>query len=185
MHTGFKILIGAAFIGTGGFLIYKLMGKGVSKKGIDFIKALEGFRNKAYKDSRGLLTTGVGHLIKPGEQNLISQVLTPDQVNALLKKDLAVFEKTVRDTIKVPLTNNQRDALISLAFNIGSHGFENSQLAKFINAKASKDAIIKGFSAWHNPAELIPRRAKEARLYFEGDYSPMIAQSELKNYFTA
>ena len=60
----------------------------IAKSTLDFITKEEGARNKAYKDSKGLWTIGVGHLIKADEQNLINATLTDEQVKELLKSDL-------------------------------------------------------------------------------------------------
>ncbi len=49
--------------------------------------------------------------------------LTPAQEKALLKNEVASFEKVVKDSVKVPLTQNQFDALVSFSFNIGKPGF--------------------------------------------------------------
>ena len=48
----------------------------VAKSTFEFITGFEGKRNAAYKDSKGLWTTGVGHLIRPDEQYLITKELT-------------------------------------------------------------------------------------------------------------
>ena len=56
----------------------------IAKSTLAFISKEEGIRNKAYKDSKGLWTIGVGHLIKPDEQHLITATLTDEQVQDLL-----------------------------------------------------------------------------------------------------
>ena len=73
----------------------------------------------------------------------------------------------------------------SLAFNIGETGFKNSTLAKKINSKASPLEIIKAFSMWKNPAVLANRRAKEARLFLTGVYSPVLSTIDYNQYFKA
>ena len=71
----------------------------VSQRGLDFIISEEGFKNKAYKDVKGLPTIGVGHLILPTETHLLSKTLTNQEVRELLKKDIQRFEKCVNDAI--------------------------------------------------------------------------------------
>ena len=56
----------------------------IAKSTLDFITKEEGSRNKAYKDTKGLWTIGVGHLIKADEQHLITATLTDEQVEELL-----------------------------------------------------------------------------------------------------
>jgi GH24 family phage-related lysozyme (muramidase) len=58
-------------------------------KAASYIKKNEGVRNKIYRDSKGLLTIGIGHLVRPEEMALFKgKTLTDDQVEALFKKDV-------------------------------------------------------------------------------------------------
>jgi len=124
----------------------------------------EGKRNKAYQDTRGLWTTGVGHLIKPDEQHLVQTVLTDDQVNDLLRHDLKWCEDAVATSVKVPLNQNQYDALYSLCFNIGANGFKSSTIVRLLNQGDYKSAA-EHFMDWVRPSVLIPRRQKEKALF--------------------
>lgn len=92
----------------------------VSDEGIEHFKLWEGLRTKAYKDTADLWTTGIGHLIGSNEQYLITKVLTMDEVITLFKKDLRKFHNVVVSKIKVPITQGQYDALLSLAYNTGT-----------------------------------------------------------------
>ncbi len=136
----------------------------IAKSTLSFITKEEGARNKAYKDSKGLWTIGVGHLIKPDEQHLITATLTDEQVEDLLKSDLKWCSEAVESSVKVPLSQNQFDALYSLCFNIGGTAFKNSTVVKRINAgdlKGAADAI----EMWNKPAVLINRRKREKALF--------------------
>jgi len=159
------IILVASYIG------YRKFNKFISKRGIKFLTDLEGKRNKMYLDSKGLPTIGVGHLIKPEESNLLSKTLTDLEVQKLFDKDLDRFEKAVKDSITVPLKQHQKDALVSLAFNIGENGFKRSTLVKAINNKASDSEIIENFLKWRTPSVLIKRREKESKLYTTGNYN--------------
>jgi lysozyme len=184
MKTSTKVLLTSLALGAS-YMAYKTFsGRMVSKKGLEFLKAVEGFKNKAYKDVKGLWTIGVGHLINlTKEPGLLKATLTNREVQKLLDKDLDRFEKVVRDSIKVPLKNWQKDALVSLAFNIGDTGFKNSTLVKRINAGDSEANIIKAFSMWDSPIVLASRRAKEARLYFTGNYSNTLPPTDFQKYY--
>lgn len=185
MKLEYKILTGMG-IGTAIYFVYKhFNGRIISKKGIEFLTLLEGKRNKMYLDSKQLPTIGVGHLIKPSEKILLTKTLTDKEVQKLFDKDLDRFEAVVKNTIKVPISQWQKDALVSIAFNIGETGFKNSTLAKLINSKASDQEVIKAFSAWDKPSVLRERRAKEARLFTTGNYSPYLAMGELNKYYKA
>lgn len=169
-----------------GYAAYKIFnGRVISKKGIEFLTAIEGKRNKMYYDTKGLPTIGVGHLIKPNEQYLMTANLTDKQVQKLFDKDLDRFEKVVKDSIKVPISQSQKDALVSIAFNIGETAFKNSTLVKLINAKAPNEEIIRAFSMWNKPNVLRERRAKEARLFTTGNYSQYLVIGELNKYYKA
>lgn len=177
------IVIGLGLAGASYMAYRKLSGHMISKKGIKFLTLLEGFKIKMYKDSKGLPTIGVGHLILPTEKNLLTATLSTKKVNKLFDKDLDRFEKVVKDTIKVPLKQSQKDALVSLAFNIGESGFRKSSLARNINQAKSPIEIIKAFSKWDSPAILKERRAKEARLFLTGNYSNVLSNADFKKYY--
>jgi lysozyme len=136
----------------------------ITKSTLDFITKEEGARNKAYKDSKGLWTIGVGHLIKADEQNLINTTLTDEQVEDLLRSDLRWCSEAVESSVKVPLTQNQYDALYSLCFNIGGTNFAKSTVVKKINEndlKGAADAIL----MWNKPEVLVNRRKRERALF--------------------
>jgi lysozyme len=139
----------------------------IAESTLDFITKEEGFRNKAYKDSKGLLTIGVGHLIKADEPHLEDAVLTDAQVKDLLKSDLKWCSEAVETSVKVPLTQAQFDALYSLCFNIGETNFKKSTVVRKINEKDLKgaaDAIL----MWNKPAVLQKRRERERALFLSG-----------------
>jgi lysozyme len=186
MNTILKIGLGAGVI-IGGYYLYRhFIKQKMSLKGIDFLIKEEGFKNKAYKDSKGILTIGVGHkIILPSENYLLNKTLTNSEVQQLLKKDLKRFEKVVNDSIIYPMSQNKFDSLVSLGFNIGESGFRTSSLAKRINSKMSNEEIIKAFLMWNKLSELINRRIKEARLFITGDYSNDLNLIDFNTYYRA
>jgi len=136
----------------------------IAKSTLDFITKEEGSRNKAYQDSKGLWTIGVGHLIKTDEEYLLTATLTDDQVEELLRKDLKWCSEAVETSVKVPLQQHQFDALYSLCFNIGGTNFSNSTVVKKINQndmQGAADAILN----WNKPEVLINRRKRERALF--------------------
>ncbi len=136
----------------------------IAKSTLDFITKEEGARNKAYKDSKGLWTIGVGHLIKADEQNLITATLTDEQVEDLLRSDLKWCSEAVETSVKVPLQQHQFDALYSLCFNIGGTAFKNSTVVKRINAGDINGAAA-AIEMWNKPDVLINRRKRERALF--------------------
>jgi lysozyme len=186
VKTIYKIGLGVGLLGGLYFIYRHFIKQKMSLNGLDFLIKEEGFKNSAYKDSKGIWTIGVGHkIILPQESNLLTKTLTNSEVRQLLKKDLKRFEDVVNDSILFPLPQNKFDSLVSLAFNIGESGFKNSTLAKRINSKLDDTEIIKAFSMWNDKGLLINRRAMEARLFITGNYSNILNQIDLNSYYKA
>jgi len=112
-----------------------------SLKAIELIKHHEGVRQMPYKCPARLLTVGVGHVMFPEQGKLkIDQrdAFTPppesmrkhsmEEVNEILKADLARFERGVATYCPVPLTQGQFDALVSFSFNVGLGTLQRSTM---------------------------------------------------------
>lgn len=141
------------------------------KEGIELIKAFEGFRGKKYNCPAGLPTIGYGHVILKGEERLNSAVISEQEGEQILKKDLAKFESHVKRLVKVGLTQCQFDALVSFAYNCGPANLERSTLLKKVNANPNDKSIAYEFSRWNRAtgkvlAGLTRRREAESALYF-------------------
>lgn len=108
-----------------------------SDKGINLIKQFEGFGPKPYKCPAGYPTIGYGHVIKKNE---IFKQLSEEQATQLLQKDLKEYEDGVDNLVKVKLTQNQFDALVSLVYNIGMTAFSKSTLLKLLNSNDYENA---------------------------------------------
>lgn len=109
----------------------------ISEKGIDLIKQFEGCKLTAYKDAVGVLTIGYGHT---GDVKL-NQKITQKKADELLKADLHRFEVHVSEyRKKYKFSQNEFDALVSFAFNIGNI----NQLTKYgkRNKGQIADAIL-------------------------------------------
>lgn len=92
----------------------------IGTKGLDLIKGFEKLVLKVYNDGYGFPTVGWGHLVKPEDHLKLGDTITVAQANDFLVKDLAIAEKEVNSKVRVPLNQNQFDALVSLIFNLGS-----------------------------------------------------------------
>ncbi len=90
--------------------------KVITQNGLELIKHFESCRLKAYPDSAGIWTIGWGHTkgVKRGD------TCTKEQADAWLTEDLSIAEKRLDNLIKIDLTENERDALISMAYNLKS-----------------------------------------------------------------
>lgn len=138
----------------------------ISNKGINLIKQFEGLELKAYKDSVGVVTIGYG---STGPHVFMGQIITEAQAEVLLIKDLSRFESGVTELVKVPLTQNQLDALVSFSFNLGLGNLKSSTLLKKLNAKDYVGAS-KEFERWNKAGGkvlngLTRRRLAEKELF--------------------
>lgn len=109
---------------------------------IDKIKNHEQLRLTAYLPTKNdVWTIGWGHT-KTARQGM---VITEAQAEQLLRQDLAWVEDTIKKLVKVPLEQNQFDALASLIFNIGGGAFAKSTVLRKLNAgdyKGAADAFL-------------------------------------------
>lgn len=107
-----------------------------SAAGRNAIAQREGNKLKAYLDSVGIWTIGVGHTSAAGPPAVTKgMTITTSQSDEILTRDLAGVEADITRLVKAPLNQNQFDALVSLVFNIGAGAFGKSTLLKKLNAK--------------------------------------------------
>jgi len=129
----------------------------ISKNGIASIIGREGEKLKAYLDSVGIPTIGVGHT---GPEVQLGVTITKDQSAQLLADDLKRFEAAVNTGVKVPLSQDQFDALVSFSFNVGVAAFKGSTLLKLLNSGDYEGAAAQ-FMVWTKQKELTSRRQSE------------------------
>ena len=135
----------------------------ISDNGINLLKRMEGTvkngdKHVIYDDQTGKAvpanaplprgaTIGYGHLIKMCED--FSGGITERVATELLRMDISVAERAVRNNITVPLAQNQYDALVMFAYNIGTKNFANSTVVKYINNPKFKSSVYPDLkSAW-------------------------------------
>ncbi|MEL5597104.1 lysozyme [Serratia ureilytica] len=132
------------------------------------IKRFEGLSLQAYPDPATggkPWTIGYGHTtdVKPGD------LITEELANEYLMKDLHIFSLTIKNHVNVPLTQNQFDALLSLAFNIGHGNFVKSTLLKKLNqmdyVSAADEFLRWKFAAGKLVPGLLNRRLAERELF--------------------
>ena len=105
------------------------------------IRHHEGFRLKPYRCPAKLWTVGVGHVLYPAQGRLPldqrdafplktedNRTFSKAEVDGLLNTDLIRFEVGVARLFPMVLTQNQNDALVSFAFNLGLGGLQRSTL---------------------------------------------------------
>lgn len=143
----------------------------ISQKGISLILSFEGFSAQPYLDSAGIPTIGYGNTYYPNGKKvtLKDPAITREKGAELFSSVLPVYEKIVSRKIKVDLTQNQFDALVSHTYNTGG----SDTLFSLINKKADAEAIRSWFTSRYITAGgkilngLIRRRKAEADLFFD------------------
>ena len=154
------------------FLYYlpnkKTMGnKKLSAKGALFIKLKEGFRSVAYNKLDGIWTIGYGHTLGVTQ----GMTCTRAEADTWFLQDVAKCEVSVNKQ-NLTLSQNQFDALVSYAYNIGVGAFERSNLLAMIKSGKPEAEIRKWWTThWITVSmEVIPglvtRRAEEAAMFF-------------------
>lgn len=147
-----------------------------SPNGIKFIAEHEGEILHVYADPVGLPTLGVGHLLTESEKRAmpVGTKITKEQSREYLAKDLARFERAITANVQVPVTQNQFDALVAFAFNIGESAFKRSSTLRKLNNKdyaGAADAMLAWNKARNKKGVMVAlpgltRRRKEERALF-------------------
>lgn len=141
------------------------MNKTLSDDGLEFLKSREGFAPTRYSDHKGY-SIGYGHLIKAGES--FDEPMSIEFATQLLAMDVEWAENAINDNVRVPLKQNQFDALVSFVYNVGSGAFANSTLLRKLNS--SDSSVWAEFARWNiasgaiNPG-LVTRRKLETDLF--------------------
>lgn len=134
----------------------------ISNKGIALIKQFEGCRLKAYKDPAGVPTIGYGHTagVKMGD------AITQEQADKLLRDDLVIYEaKVTKYDDKYHWNQNQFDALVSFAYNIGSIDQLTSNGRR--NIETISEKILEYNKAGGKKLEGLVRRRKAEKELFD------------------
>lgn len=136
-----------------------------SPNAYNLVRRYEGLRLMPYMDMVGIWTVGYGSTteVVPGER--ISQAEAEDR----LQEDMEVAERCVNDAVKVPLTQNQFDALCSWVYNLGCKRFRQSTMLMRINEQKWQDASIElrkwDMAGGKHVDGLMRRRRDECKLF--------------------
>jgi GH24 family phage-related lysozyme (muramidase) len=145
----------------------------LSDRGAAFIESLEGVVLHPYNDSQGHCTIGIGHLIHRGNCTAADRQryagFTRQQADELFRQDIeTIYGAAVNRLVKVPLTQDQFDALVSFVFNIGigdrTRGFTSSTVLRKLN-QGDYAGAADAFMMWNKPPEIVGRRRKEQALF--------------------
>lgn len=163
-----------------------------SLAGAKLIADFEGFPNdgRPYNDPVGYATVGYGHLIgkrrvEPADAHSqwIEGQHTPGRLTEaegerLLIVDLHERELAVERLVKVPLSQNEFDAVMSLVYNIGVGNFADSTVLRRLNTadpQGAADAFLLWTKAGSPPRVLdglVRRRRAERALFLKAPARP-------------
>ena len=145
----------------------------ISHKGVALIKKWEGFREQAYICPAGVPTIGYGSTrYEDGRKvQMKDQPISEVRAEMLLYNTLKQFEREVDAMTRDDINQNQFDALVSFAYNLGGHALKSSTLLKLINLNPTNPDIRLQFGRWvygdgKRLPGLVSRRKDEADLYF-------------------
>lgn len=158
----------------------------LSPRAKNLLKAIEELRLEPYDDQTGEnilawvegATIGYGHLISIDDWDKFKDGITVDQADQLFSNDLIPFVNAVNRRVEIELSQNQFDALVLFAFNIGVGGFERSSALKLINDPSAITIYPNLEAAWKawNKSQgkvmqgLISRRNAEWNIYYNNIY---------------
>ena len=145
------------------------------------LKGLEGDTYGLYNDPQGNCTVGVGHLVHfdscnskdiESHKQIFKNGETKADALRILNEDLIYSENDVKDNVKVPLTQQQFDAIVDFNFNEGTDNLKSSKLLKDINEGNLDPSIIKNdFLVFTRDNLLIDRRIDEAKIFNNNIYN--------------
>jgi len=140
----------------------------LNSKGYKALHDREGLRLKPYLDTKGVPTISLGVTYYPNGRKVTMQdkPLTIEQAGNLATITADKFAFQVDKLLTSKVNQNQFNALVSLAYNIGINGFRNSTVLRKVNINPNDPAIKEAFMMWTKNPELKGRRESEVKQYF-------------------
>lgn len=140
------------------------------------VTLIEGYREKAYQDEKGVWTVGYGHTAGVTPHT----TCTKTQAIAWLREELNKTAEQVSGALKAPVTQRQFDALCSLVYNVGIGAFEHSKLLARINdedplaANEFLDWCYVTVDGVHKKSAGLERRRRQEYALFQCDRFPVM-----------
>lgn len=145
----------------------------LNNDGYRLIARHEGFRSKPYLCPAKIPTIGYGNTYYPDGKRvtLLDKEITEQQGFEMFKEIADRFARKVSRLVTSPINQNQFNALVSFAYNVGMGNLMKSTLLKKVNANHNDFTIRNEFMKWNraNGKELrglTLRRIDEAHIYF-------------------
>ena len=138
---------------------------------IDLIKRYEGFRPQAYQDSVGVWTIGYGTTRINGQPVKAGMTITEDQALQLVQQEVNKLWSQIESILKVKINDNQMNALVDFAYNLGFGSLKNSTLMRLVNESKFEEAANQ-FPRWvYAGGKVLPglvkRREAERQLFLQ------------------
>jgi len=140
----------------------------LNENGYKSLHLREGLRLKPYLDTKGIPTIAMGNTfyLDGKKVTMNDRKLTLSEASELGKITAYNFAKVVDKLVTSEVNQNQFNALVSLAYNIGLNGFKNSTVLRKVNVNPNDETIGKAFMMWTKDKELIGRRESEVKQYY-------------------
>lgn len=140
-----------------------------SSVGLELIQRAEGWVDHPYIDAGGWSIGYGSRLSKAQLAHYTGKTISRDEGTELMRGKLNTIEMELNDRIKVPVTQNQFDALVSFTYNLGTTNFNNSTLLKELN-KSNYEAAADELRKWVKSGGktlggLVARREEERTLF--------------------
>lgn len=144
----------------------------LDEKGYKLITSVEGLRLKPYLCSAKIPTIGYGNTYYPDGKKvtLLDKPITKEYAKEMFKEIADKYSKRVSALLTKEVTQNQFNALVCFAFNVGTGAFQNSTLLKKVNINPNDPTIKNEFLKWVKAGGvknegLVNRRNKEIEMY--------------------
>lgn len=153
----------------------------LNETGYQLIMEFEGFKSSPYLCTSNVPTIGYGNTYYPNGKKVTmkDKPITKEYAIEIFKFIADLFAKDVNSLLKTTVTQNQFNALVSFAYNLGSdidaddipEGLGDSTLLKKVNKNPNDLTIMNEFLKWNKSNGkvsngLVKRRKLEAKLYF-------------------
>lgn len=146
----------------------------IDKEGFELITKWEGLKLTPYLCSAGVPTIGYGstRYSDGSKVKLTDKPITKGKAFEIFSATISTYEKAVFTLTPDEINQNQFNALVSFAYNLGVNALRNSTLLKKVNANLNDPKIADEFRKWVNAGGkkmtgLVNRREDEIKMYFK------------------
>jgi len=139
------------YILAGSIVILLLITSPIMSAAENLIKEFEGEYLNAYLDPVGVPTIGYGTIFNYDENRPVrlTDKITKDTALRFLRKECEIIIPEIKKLVKVPINQNQLDALTSFCYNLGVGSLKKSTLLKLLNAGKPKTEVAEQFLLWN------------------------------------